>query len=576
MRKILIPVLFFLFIAACTPREESATREVSIRLPLNPESLNPVNYKSVYAMQIINLLFQSLLSVDLENDQIVPLLVKQKPAIRENDSLSYFTYEIREEASWDNNQPITGHDVHFSLKVLNCPLVENDQSRLLFDFIEDIKISRENPKIFTLVCRGAATELELLTGDFFILPHHIFDPSGILKTFSLKEIKTNRDDLINNTKIKEYASFFNNPNHLKDKLFLVGSGPYMVAEWETGQYIKLKKKTNWWGDKLTAPVSFITANPELIHFKVITEDHVALIALKNEQIDVYGDIPSSDFVSLQNNTTFSQKYNFFKPSSYKFIFIGINSRLPKLSDKTTRQAIAYLLNLEQIISITQQGFAEQTVSIISPAQKNYYNSSIKPYTYDLKKAEQLLREGGWDKVQGKWMRYNENEAISLTLRLQYKAGNLEYENIAIIFQDAASKMGIPVVLEPVDGALRIQNLKNHEFELSLGSMVGNPFAFNFKPLLHTGSAHLNRGRNYTGFGNEESDKIIELLIKTDTEEEKIKYLKRLQALLHEDCSLIFLYYIKNRIVIHKKFTNTKASGIKPGYDVAAFTLNESN
>ena len=143
------------------------------------------------------------------------------------------------------------------------------------------------------------------------------------------------------------------------------------------------------------------------------------------------------------------------------------------------------------------------------------------------------------------------------------------EGAGLILQQAAAKMGIPVTLQPLEGGVMSKNLKQGNFEACLRTMTGNPFIYNFQPILHTNSAGPD-GLNYTNFGTPESDKIIEELYETNSEPEKTKLLKRLQEILHEESNLVFLYFLQDRIVVRNGFTNLKISGIKPGYDVSAF------
>ena len=120
-----------------------------------------------------------------------------------------------------------------------------------------------------------------------------------------------------------------------------------------------------------------------------------------------------------------------------------------------------------------------------------------------------------------------------------------------------------------EGKFEFKNLKQGNFEAFLRSTTGNPFIYNFQPILHTSSAGPD-GLNYTAFGTPESDKIIEALYDNQNETAKAKLLKRLQEILHDESNLVFLYFQKDRIVVRKGFTNLKISGIKPGYDVSAF------
>jgi len=184
-----------------------------------------------------------------------------------------------------------------------------------------------------------------------------------------------------------------------------------------------------------------------------------------------------------------------------------------------------------------------------------------------------LQAAGWVKNENGWQKNINGEVVPLTVNLNYKAGNTEFENIALIFQQAAAKINIPVTVQALEGKLLSQSLKAHNFEMFIRSLSGNPFVYNFKPILHTESA-AEGGGNYTGFGTPESDNLIDQINETQDLQVKARLLKRLQQILHDQSNLIFLYFSKDRLAINKRFTNLKVSGIKPGYDVSAFELKK--
>jgi len=566
-----IIIVFLCFLISC--KKQDVKNIVAIRVTQDPETLSTVNYNSETSSQIINLLYQSLRTVDLADGKQKPLLAENHPKVVKEGNNTLIEYTIRKEATWNNGSPVTANDVAFSLKVLKSPLVQNDRVKPIYEFIEDIRIDPDNSKHFFLVTQELTPENEFLTGDFFILPEYIVDPKGLLREFTLPDLIQRSDALSQNSKVKEFAEWFNNERFARDKNFLQGSGGYELEEWKTGQFVRLKKKQNWWGNKVSNANSYITANPERITFQIIPENATALLALRNEQLDVYQEIPISAFQELAADKNFTEKYKLHSPDTYEFTYIGLNSRQSKLADPLTRQALAHLMDVDQIIKATQKGYATRTIGPVNPINKNFYNRAIQPYQYNLAQVQQLLQTAGWQKKLNGWEREMNGQLVPLTLTVNYKAGKNDFENIALIFQQAAAKVNIPVTIQPLEGALLSKNSKAHTFDVIIRSITGSPFAYNYKAILHTESA-AEGGGNYTGFGTPESDKLIDQINQNNNQEEKATLLKRLQEILHEQSNLIFLYFSKERVAIHQRFSNTKVSPIKPGYDVSAFTLQE--
>ena len=570
MRKVslLLPCLFLLFFSFCSqPQQE--LNEVKVRLAKEPETLSPVNFSDAEALQIINLLYQSLLSVDLEEDKLKPALAARMPEMIREDSLTLFNYEIKKDATWADGTPVTADDIAFTLKVLKAPLVNNEKVKPQVEFIKDIRLDKTNSKRFTFICSGYAPEMELLTGDFFILPSHILDPRGLLKAIQVADLNEGLSELENNENLKEFALNFNAIDFKADQQHLQGSGGYLLQSYVPNQQIVLKRKADWWGNKNEN--DHLTASPDLISYYIIPDNTTALLALKNQQLDVLEQIPAAEFDQLKSDKAFTEHYTLYTPDSYEFTYVGLNSRLPKFSDKRTRQAIAQLLDVSNMIKVSQQSYATPTASIVPPTIKQYYNASLKPRSNNLAKAESLLKAAGWNREQDGWYQNINGKRTKLTIDVIYRAGNTNFENAALVFQQTAAKAGIPVTLEAMEASLLSQKSKAHEFDMFFRSLSGNPFVFNFKALFHTSFAELG-GINYTGFGNSESDALLDAINAAEAPAEKARLLKELQAMLHDEATFIPLYYQKDRIAVHKRFDNTKISGLAPGYDVSAFTL----
>jgi peptide/nickel transport system substrate-binding protein len=574
IRKKIGNLLFLLlFVFACSGEKES--QAVRVRLVQDPESLNPVQYSSVAATQLLSLLYQSLLVIDLESKQYKPLLIKALPKAEIRGDETLYTLQLREEATWDNGHPITAADVVFSLKVINCPGLNNQRLKSFFEFIKDVRVYADAPKKFTLVCGKFIPDEILQIEQFALLPEYLVDPEGLLEPYSLPQLINSPDALAAQPSIKAFAQWFNSDRFTRNKDFLKGSGGYELEQWDTGQAVRFRKKKHWWGDQLSAPLSYVTAQPQSIYFRIIPDNATALLALRNEQLDVLADLPVSAYQQLARDSAFTRKYRLFAPATYDVTYLGLNGRIGKLADARTRQALAHLLDVGKIMRTAQSGFAIRTIGPIHPHDTRLYNRDIVPYAYDLGQARALLQAAGWERQGPGWRKKINGRWEPLTLTLNYKAGNTEFETIALIFQQAAAQLHIPVIIQPLEGLLLTNNLKTHRFEMFLRYLSGNPFFFNFKPILHTESA-AKGGGNYTGFGTPASDRLIDQINQTRDFAAKAALLQEFQALLHQESNLIFLYFNKDRLAISKRFTNPKVSGLKPGYDVSAFTSKAAN
>ncbi|WP_205503882.1 ABC transporter substrate-binding protein [Rufibacter psychrotolerans] len=562
---------FFIWLLSCS----SPTQHPSIRVRLaqDPESLHPLSYGNATALQLLNLVYQSLLTVDIKDNSIQPLLAAGLPTVRRDDSSSYFTYQIRPEARWSNGSRVTAADVAFSLKLLHSPLLDNDRWRAQYSFIQNIQLSEDNPAVFTIVCSGYTPEMNLMTGDFFVLPAYQFDPKGVLASVPYSVIRQKFDSLAQTPAFKAYASFINHPALARDTALVKGSGPYQLTSWASGQALVLDKKPGWWAEKATTNRQALYANPSRLVFQVIPDQAAAVLALKARQVDLVDNLPLVAYQEMRKDQQYQAWYNFYSPSSYDLVFLGQNGRHPFLQDKQTRQALAYLVNIPQVINHLQGGLATPTVGLVHPQEKDYYHGKLAPLPYDPGKAKALLAAAGWRQTGSGWQKSIHGKPQTLALELLHRAGNTDFENFALLFQQNARAIGVPITLKAMESSQITDRLQSKEFDLYLRTLVGNPFSYNLIPMLHTSNS-AQGGANVTSFGTPETDRLLEQIAREERKAEKGILLKQLQEKMREESNLVFLYFQQNKLAISKQIDSVVVSSLKPGYDLLRFTKQE--
>ncbi|WP_303310409.1 ABC transporter substrate-binding protein [Hymenobacter sp. BT730] len=544
---------------------------VRIRWPRDPETLHPHTLANALAIQAINLTYQSLLAIDAPNQRIVPWLAEALPVVRQAGNTSYLTYHIRPAATWDDGQPITAQDILFTLKTMRCPNLPNERMRATYGFVRSVQLDSADARHFTLVCDQFAPDYVLTSGDFAVLPEHLLDPKHQLRAFSLKGLDSA------DAKSPVVAAFVGrfSQARLEQSPGKYGSGPYRLKSWQSGQRLVFARKKPWWGDKIVPTPAPLLARPPQISFHIIPDQNTAFLALRRGDIDVYSSLPAPYYQQLASSATDQKQIALFAPDSYEAVTVGFNTKKPVLADRLTRQAISHLFDIPTLIKATQQGLAYQSASLISPHDKHYYNDSLAPVAFSPARAVKLLQQAGWQQQPDKsWKRpHRTGQALSLALTISYRAGDAAYEFSALQLRTEAGKLGIPINLRPTESSILTQQLQAGEFDLYLRSLIGNPFAHNFLPLLHSGSTGVNGG-NYTGFGNASTDALLtELAAAQDTVQKK-QLLRRLQRVLQQESPLTVLYFKRNPLAISRRFTDLGLSGLPPGYEATRFLVQQ--
>ncbi|NJK82649.1 MAG: hypothetical protein HC912_01385 [Saprospiraceae bacterium] len=156
-----------------------------------PEGLNPMLSYSLYANNVMDHLFQYLMTIDPKTLDFVPALAKAKPQIEfKNDDgeRTHYTFELREEAQWDNGTPILASDVLFSLKTILNPKV-NSSLKGIIEPLRAVMLYPENPRKLTLVMDGNNINNEAIAvAGFGIIPAYHYDANGLLKEIAIEDL----------------------------------------------------------------------------------------------------------------------------------------------------------------------------------------------------------------------------------------------------------------------------------------------------------------------------------------------------------------------------------------------------
>lgn len=551
--------------APSSPQSASAPT-VRVCWPRDPESLNPVTLPNAYALQANTLLYQSLLAADGATGRYQPWLAAGLPSVERRDSLTFLHYRLHPQAAWDNGQPVLADDVAFTLKVLNCPGLPNEGLQGAVSFIQDVRLHPTDRRRFTLVCRGYAPEFVYNSGEFPILPQYLLDSSAHLRAVPLRRLTQGDTTVARLASLRAFQREFNQPERWRDARQLRGSGPYQLVSWQAGQLLTFARKPQWWADKLPQSSPLLTARPARLEYHVVPNPATALLALRRGELDVYPHVPGPDFARLR--ATDSAKFHLYSPASYRVVVLETNTQRPQLRDASTRQALAMLQDYDQLLRATQYGQGQRSASLISPREQWAYHDSLPLPAFSPPRAAQRLQQVGWQRSSSGWHR--PGEAAPLSLRLFYSAGDRTYETIALLFQQNARQIGLPVTLHPTEAGRLSELRRNGEFDLCLRTLFGNPFSYDLRPLLHTRSIG-SGGANRTRFGNAASDQLLETISTTEDSVTKARLLHRLQTLLYREAPLIPLFFEPNRLAVSRRFDHVYPSGLEPGYTVTSFT-----
>jgi peptide/nickel transport system substrate-binding protein len=534
----------------------------------DPDKLNPLTSSSADATYIQSQIFSTLLVYDPTTLELAPYMAVSMPKITEINEGEFaggmsIEFEIDPTATWDNGKPITAEDYVFTIKAVKNPKTNAAPQRPYLDFIDKIDIDANNPKKFTIFSRERYFLAESSAGGISILPEYVYDSLQLMRKFTIEELDNpkNMERLSINDDISRFADIFNSNKFDRD--VVVGSGPYTFKKWETGQFITLERKASWWGDK--SKNALVKAYAPSITYKMITDQKTAITQMENEDLDVMASIKPDDFVDLKEKKDFSRKFDLSTPDQFAYAYLGFNTKISKLADKRVRRAIAHLVNRDDIIESLYKGLAVKTNSPINP-KKPYYDKTLPNIDFDPQKAQALLAEAGWKDTDGDGIldKTVNGKKETMTLSYKYNNGNNIRKNIGVLLKEEAKRVGVIINIEAREWTVFLEDNKKRDFELVSLAWVQSPSLDDLKQIWHT-SADSPEGSNRVGFGNKESDALIDKIRVTLNTTERDSMYKKIQQIIHEEQPYVFLCVPSERISIHKRFQGRETSAARPGY-----------
>lgn len=566
MRSINGIVIIFLTVSllfiSCRETDESFRPEqISVRLTEEPDRIHPMLSKTGVAAQIETKIFLPLVNADPQTLELIPVMAESLPVSHSLEGGGIrLDYRIREEASWDNNEPVSAQDVIFTYKATVLPGLNNSSWRSYLNLVDSIEADPADPKSFSVYLSEPYILAIPATGGIQVYPEYFYDKKGVLQDYTFPGLKAmDSTDAV----LDEFSAQFNSNLYSRDSIS--GSGPYQLSTWQTGQLLVLDKKENWWGNEYSGEIPDMTAQPNSIHYLIVPDEATAIAQLRSGALDVAGDISPIQFNLLKEDSTFNNNHGFKTPEVLQQYLILLNTQDELLNSVNIRKAIAYLTDKETFIQDALQGYGRKSLGPVHPA-KPYFDSTIQMPDFDISRSRELLEKEGWTDQDGDG--YREKTINGQRKELEWTiliTGSPLGESIALRMKENALKAGARVNIETMPFKNILQKMREGNFQMTPISSSSSPFPDDPYQSWHTSNIG-GGGYNFTRFGNERTDSIIVQLRTSILPDQQQKYYSAFQEAIAEQQPAIFLA-APEECIIHKSSLELPTTAIKPGYIV---------
>jgi peptide/nickel transport system substrate-binding protein len=410
-------VLFFMLVAAVLSLCGLAHAQKTLTMGIyqEPETLNSYIGVQTVITYVHKPFAEYLIDVN-EKGEYFPVLAAEVPTV-ENGGVSKdgltITYKLRKGVKWSDGAPFTSADVKFTWQAVMNPknLVKSKSG---YDLIQAV----ETPDKYTAVVKYKEFYAPYLTRFAPVLPEHILG-----KLDNMNDAPYNR--------------------------MPVGTGPFKVTEWVSGNYIAMAKNPNYRdADKVKIDKLF---------FKIIPSREVGIAQLQAGDIDGVWDLIEAQIPMMENNPELALCLSSALTSER--LILNESSPVPPnngnpdyphpiLGDLKVRQAIDCAIDRKTIVDKLLFGKAKLGTSEIPHGWAS--NPDIKPVAYNPDKAKKLLDEAGWKPGPDGIRQKGDSR---LRLKITTTTGNKLREMVEQVLVDQMKQVGIEFYIENVPSSV---------------------------------------------------------------------------------------------------------------------------
>lgn len=455
-----------------------------------PRIVNPVFTSTMSEVRMNELLFDSLFRENYEL-QVAPWLVAEYRFKRGSTTMDL---TLKTGILWSDGTPVTAKDVAFTVNAYKNKKTLSPNARLVA-FIKEVKVLSDTQIQIVFTEPQQNPEQKLV---FKILPAHKFEEDYIKRTDTFK----------------------NRP---------VGTGPFVLVNYGDDNTITVERNPHY-----TGPLSI-----DRMIMKEIPDKSQQANLLKFESLDLVVQVLPKDVAALEKN----RKIELYPYQTNSWWYFGFNHGNAALKDKRVRQAIAHAVSVAELLKPIGTG---DILSGPYVKASPYYNHDIAPPSQDLNLVDRLMKEAGYQKVDGFW----EKGGQKLNIRLSANRTLQSAKEVVLNFQAQMQRAGFSV--EPrfeTDANWQKVIWRDRDFDMVLAQWTFDAKEDVYELFSSKGN------KNFIGYNNAKIDAMLEKGMNTADPQARKQIYRDIHGMLAEELPYMFLWALDSYSAISTRVEN---------------------
>jgi peptide/nickel transport system substrate-binding protein len=379
--------------------------ELRFCLRTEPKTFDPLKVDDDASAAIRYLTGGVLVRVNRQTQELEPGLALSWKVSKDGRQISF---RLRSGISFSDGTPFSAGDVAYTVQQLMDPALHSPTGDAFRSGTGSVETKVTSPTQIAITFPAQVAELDRL-----------FDQVAILSEHSPK---------------KEMAVL----------------GPFMVADYKAGSSVLLKRNPNYWKtDEQGRKLPYLDS----IRLDIQPNRDVELLRFKRGELDLINSLDSEYFDKLAATSPQLVHDAGASLDSEQLWFNEVaKSPIPAYKKNwfrsaNFRRAISEAINRDDLSRVVFHGHAQPALGPFSPANKFWFNSRLKPQTYNSDAAFKALEGEGFRMENGTLKDKDGNEVVFSIIT---NAGNKYRERMAVLIQDDLQKIGIHVNVVTLD------------------------------------------------------------------------------------------------------------------------------
>ena len=311
---------------------------------------------------------------------------------------------------------------------------------------------------------------------------------------------------------------------------MVGTGAYQLERYEQNQQAAFKRNPKHWR-------GFEGEHFERVVVQYVTDSSSQRLQLERGSSQAAFFLPDDEVYAMRE----SKDVEVIDESSFIVYYIGLPCRTGPTADKKVRQAISYGFDYGSFIKDVLNGTATQSYGPL-PAGFPGHDDSLPQYRYDPDRARRMLAETG-------------NENGGFKLKYIYETGYYWKRPLGELFQANMKDLGIEVSIQELspsawNAQLSNKGTANEAYGVVWYPSVASPYDFLWT--LFATDAQGSAGYNFTYYGNERFDRLINQATAEPDEGKRMALYEQAQRIVVDDAPYLYLSDVRFLVPVSPK------------------------